>query len=212
MIPAKERISFQSHFIGALLAAAGAAYLLIKSGDDPAMFITLLIYGCSATFLFMASSLYHATKKEENDDSIYRKLDHLAIFLMIAGTYTPPSWFYLDGWWRTAIIAAQWTLVLFGIFFKFFYISAPRRLSTAVYVLMGWLAIIPIHRFFMAMPLPMFILMVSGGISFTAGAVIYALKKPDPLPGRFGFHELFHLFILAGAALQFAGMTYIFQR
>jgi hemolysin III len=99
--------------------------------------------------------------------------------------------------------------VLFGVFFKFFYLSAPRFVSTGIYVLMGWLAIIPIHKFFIAMPAAMFGLFIAGGLAFTAGAVIYAFKKPDPCPGTFGFHEIFHLIILAGAAIQFAGMLFL---
>jgi hemolysin III len=209
MIKPKEPISFYTHFAGAMFSVAGAAYLLIKSCGDWPKFLTLLIYSVSVMLLFTASSLYHALKSEENDNSIYRKLDHLAIFFMIAGTYTPPSYAYLTGGWLIGILTAQWVLVLFGVFFKFFYLSAPRYLSTGVYVLMGWLAIIPIHKFYVAMPVTMFVLFIAGGLTFTAGAIIYAIKKPDPCPGIFGFHEIFHIFILAGAAIQFAGMLFL---
>ncbi len=206
MISKKETVSFYTHFAGAIAAAAGTAYLLYRSWGDAPVFATMLIYGLSATALFSASSLYHASKTAENDETVFRKLDHLAIFLMIAGTYTPPSWAYLAGGWLVFMLAAQWTLVLFGFFFKLFYLSAPRRVSAGIYVLMGWLAVVPIHKFFIAMPASVFLLFIGGGVCFTAGAVIYALKKPDPCPGRFGFHEIFHLFILAGAALHYAAM------
>jgi len=209
MIQPKEPISFYTHVAGVFFSIAGSAYLLIKSCGDRPRFLTLLIYCISVILLFTASSLYHAFKSGENDNTIFRKLDHLAIFFMIAGTYTPPTYAYLTGIWLIGILTAQWTLVLFGIFFKFFYLSAPRFLSTAIYMLMGWLAIIPIHKFFIAMPHVMFTLFIAGGLAFSAGAVIYATKKPDPFPGTFGFHEIFHLFILAGAAMQFAGMLFL---
>ncbi|MBN2158221.1 MAG: hemolysin III family protein [Spirochaetes bacterium] len=205
----QERASFITHFIGFLFAIAGTAYLLAHSWGDTHKFATLAVYGLAVIFLFASSSLYHAFKKTENDTGFFRKMDHFAIFLMIAGTYTPPTWEYLSGGWRIGILGAQWTLVLFGVFFKFFYLNAPRALSAGVYVAMGWLAVIPIHKFFIAMPLAMFLLFIAGGIAFTAGAVIYARKRPDPLPGTFGFHEIFHLFILAGAGIHFAAMLYL---
>jgi hemolysin III len=209
MFKPNEPISFYTHFAGVMLSVAGTAYLLIRSYGNTPTFITLLIYCVSVMLLFTASSLYHALKSGENDNSIFRKLDHLAIFFMIAGTYTPPTCAYLTGGWLIGVLTAQWALVLFGVFFKFFYLSAPRFLSTVIYVLMGWLAIIPIHKFFIAMPIAMFALFIAGGLAFTAGAVIYAVKKPDPCPGMFGFHEIFHLFILAGASIQFAGMLFL---
>jgi hemolysin III len=206
MITPNEKVSFYTHFAGALAAAAGTAYLVYRSSGDAQVFVTMLIYGISVTLLFTASSMYHAFKRGENDTSIFRKLDHLAIFIMIAGSYTPPSWTYLTGGWLVFILTAQWALVLFGIFFKFFYLSAPRQISAGIYVLMGWLAVVPIHKFFMAMPIEIFLLFIAGGVSFTAGAIIYAFKRPDPCPGTFGFHEIFHLFILAGAALHYTAM------
>lgn len=209
MFKPKEPGSFYSHFAGALLSVAGTIYLLVMSRNDTQKFITLFIYGVCMILLFTASSLYHALKGKENGDSNLRKLDHLAIFFMIAGTYTPVCAEYLTGGWRTGIIMAQWLLVLFGIFFKFFYISAPRYLSTGIYVLMGWLAIIPMHKLIISMPAVMLILILAGGLSFTAGAVIYAAKRPDPFPGKFGFHEIFHLFILLGAALQYLGILFL---
>lgn len=209
MMRPQERVSTLTHFAGFLCAIAGTAYLLASAWGDTPKFVTLLIYGLAVIFLFASSSLYHAFKSAENDTSFLRKMDHLAIFFMIAGTYTPPTWEYLSGGWRIGILGAQWALVFFGIFFKFFYLNAPRAVSAGIYVAMGWLAIIPIHKFFIAMPLPMFLLFIAGGVAFTTGAVIYARKSPDPVPGTFGFHEIFHLFILAGAAIHYAAMLYL---
>ena len=209
MVQTKEAVSFYTHLAGAPAFAAAAVFLSAKSFGDTGLFLSMLAYGVSAVFLFSASALYHAMKKREDEKSFYRKLDHLAIFFMIAGTYTPLCWAYLDGWWRAGILLAQWGLVLFGLFFKFFYLSAPRYLSVGVYVLMGWLAVIPAGQFYRALPADMMALILLGGLSYTAGALIYGFKRPDPLPGRFGFHEIFHVLILAGAALHFGAIASI---
>jgi len=152
-------------------------------------------------FLFLSSSLYHAYKKKEGEISFWRKLDHFAIFIMIAGTYTPICYFYLTGYWKWLIISVQWFLVLGGFFFKFFYLKAPRYLYTIIYLIMGWSGIIPIKQFINTMPFNSIIYLFSGGLSFTIGAVFYMLKKPKIK--YFGFHEIFHVFILIGAFVHY---------
>lgn len=209
MIQKNEAVSFYTHLGGALAFAAGTAVLAVRGFGDLPVFLALLVYGGSAVFLFSASSLYHAMKKKEDERSFYRKLDHLAIFFMIAGTYTPFCLVYLEGWWRAGILIAQWGLVLFGLFFKFFFIGAPRYVSVGIYVLMGWLAVIPAHKLYNAVPAGIMTFIVLGGLSYTAGAVIYGFKRPDPLPGRFGFHEIFHVLILAGAGFHFVAIASI---
>ena len=140
----------------------------------------------------------------ENDRSIWRKLDHTAIFFLIAGTYTPLCFLYLDGKMRWGILIAQWSLVVLGTLFKFIFINAPRVLGTIIYLLMGWLVLVPMVTLVKTMPRVAFIFLVAGGLSYTIGAIIYACKKPNPLPGFFGFHEIFHLFISGGAILHLA--------
>jgi hemolysin III len=203
---AKEPVSFYTHFAGAVASAAGLVLLVTGKRESLAHLATSIIYGSTLVFLFTASSCYHAFKDEENGNSMLRKLDHLAIFLLIAGTYTPICYAYLSGGWRWGILIAQWGLVFFGVFFSLFYLSAPRIISTSIYVLMGWLLVIPIKKIIAAVPNEALLLIVSGGVAYTAGAVIYAVKKPDPVPGKFGFHEIFHLFILLGAALHFTAI------
>jgi len=161
------------------------------------------MYGFSVTFLFSASSLYHAFKQEENEISFWRKLDHIAIFFMIAGTYTPICYVYLSGCWRWAIISVQWTLVLAGFFLKFFFLNMPRYIYTIIYLLMGWIGIVPIKEFLAAMPQNAVFYLFAGGISFTVGAIFYIAKKPTISYG-FGFHEIFHLFILLGAVFHYS--------
>jgi hemolysin III len=197
----KERFSFYSHFIGFILAIIGLINLVYVAHSF-ALKMVSVIYGLSAMILFLASSLYHANKKYDGEVSIWRKLDHIAIFIMIAGTYTPVCFVYLSGYWKWGIIILQWTLVLGGLFFKFFYLNAPRYLYTVIYILMGWVGIVPITKFIETMSITELQYLFGGGISYTIGAIFYILKKPQ-FNDNFGFHEIFHLFILVGAFFHY---------
>ncbi len=122
---------------------------------------------------------------------------------MIAGTYPPLCYIYLEGNLKWGIIVVQWTLVIAGFFLKVFYIRAPRLFTTIIYLLMGWMAIVPIKQLLSVVPLTSIILLFMGGLAYSTGAIIYMLKKPNLIPGFFGFHEIFHLFILIGVFLHF---------
>ena len=198
----KEKISAYSHAAAIPVMIAGTIILLIISGGHTAHQIISLIYGFSAVALFSASFLYHSKKRSENETSLWRKLDHSAIFILIAGTYTPICYIYLDGWMKWGILIAQWSLVLSGILFKLFFINAPRIIGTIIYLTMGWIVIIPMKQLYNNMPGDIMSFLITGGLAYTIGAVIYAFKKPNPLPGYMGFHELFHLFIIAGAVFH----------
>lgn len=195
----REPISFYTHFGGFIVSAAGFAAIILVSMADPYKKAALIVYAISVMVLFLASSLYHAFKSEENGDSLLRKFDHTAIYLMIAGTYTPFIYQYLTGWWRWGILIVQWSIVLFGTLITMVWINKPRKLSAALYLAMGWVALVPMYKLWQAMPGGVLALIFAGGAAYTAGAIIYARKRPDPFPGVFGFHEVFHLFILAGA-------------
>jgi hemolysin III len=183
---------------------AGLAVLLVLSWGRWDLTAVVLIYGLAVIALFSFSATYHALKRQEGGTSVWRKLDHIAIFIMIAGSYTPLVFIYLDGAWRNLMIIVPWTVVAIGIVYKLFWIHAPRVLSPILYLGMGWLALAPMRELWISMPRIAFWGMVAGGVSYSIGAVIYALKRPNPIPGVFGFHEIFHVWILIGAALHFA--------
>lgn len=198
-----DLVNFYSHFLGVLAMLAGTIVLLVRSAGSVPNIILSIIYGLCAIFIFTCSSIYHGQKREEDPFNPWRRLDHIAIFFMIAGTYTPMCYIYLEGGWRWGIIGAQWLLVIIGLVYKLVYIQGPRWLTVLIYVLMGWMVLIPLYQLIAAMPAVSFWLLLAGGVAYTAGGIIYALKKPNPVPGFFGFHEIFHLLILLGATLHF---------
>jgi len=215
-----ERVNFWTHFAGFLawipftlfLTAVSTGLVRLDAGfafqgfAGPALpfrgglVAVSIVYGLGTLFLFFCSAWYHRNKKAENERSMWRTLDHFAIFVMIAASYTPVVWIWFDEPWRTVTLVFQWTVTLVGLAFKVFVRHAPRWVDPILYLLMGWVAVLAIVPLYQKMPPLVFFDLFWGGIWYSAGAVIYALKKPNPKPGVFGFHELFHLFILGGAA------------
>lgn len=199
----EEKISAYSHGALVPVMVAGTVVLVILAGINWRLQLVSLIYGLSAITLFTASFLYHSRKKYPNEKSVWRRLDHSAIYILIAGTYTPMCFIYLEGWMMKGILIAQWSLVFAGVFLSFFS-NASRVGSTIIYLLMGWVVIIPLRTLIEVMPLGIIILLVSGGIFYTAGAVIYAIKRPNPFPPYLGFHEVFHICVILGAGFHLA--------
>ncbi len=199
----QEKISAYSHGIVVPFALIGTLLLTWKSQSNAFIMASTIVYGFSAAFLFAASFLYHAHKRKENEDSIWRKLDHIAIYVLIAGTYTALCALFLSGTMQTAILLAQWGLVFSGVFLSLFWLSAPRFLSTSIYVLMGWVVLIPIKTLKETMPPEVFFCLFGGGALYTIGAVIYAIKKPNFKSTGIGFHEIFHFFIVGGAVAHY---------
>lgn len=203
-INTREIFNVYSHLTGVAAAAVGTVFLIAAASYSLPALITALIYGLSVIFLFSASSFYHAFKKAENEVSFWRRMDRLAIFFMIAGTYTPICYLCLDGAWRWSMIAVQWGLVGFGLVSQLFFPRAPRVIYAAIYLAMGWLAVIPLKYMLARMTLVQELLLFAGGVSFTLGGLIYATKKPRLFPGVFGFHELFHIMVLVGWGFHYA--------
>jgi hemolysin III len=204
----QEYFNFYSHLAGVIAAVVGTIFLAVAASYSISALVTALIYGCSVVFLFLASSLYHAFKKEENELSFWRRMDRLAIFCMIAGTSTPVCYMYLDGPWRWSMIAIQWGLVGFGLVSQLFFPRAPRVLYAVIYFIMGSLALIPIKQMLASMTIAQEVLLFTGGLFFALGGLFYAIKRPRLVPGIFSFHELFHIMVLIGGGLHYA-MIYI---
>jgi hemolysin III len=204
LVKSEELFNFYSHLIGLFVAVIGTAFLLYVASDSVSMMAIAAIYGFSVIFLLLASSLYHFFKTEDNELSFWRKMDRLAIFFMIAGTYTPVCYFFLDDDWRLPMMAVQWGLVTFGIVSQIFFPRAPRMIYAAMFLIMGWSVVLPISQILEHMSEDQVRLLFLGGVALSFGAVFYAIKKPVLFPGIFSFHELFHVMVLIGAGCHYA--------
>lgn len=199
----KEPFNTWSHFIGFLVGIAGFILLLIKSTGESSKLITMGIYGVSILALYGASSMYHWIRTTTKKEQLLRKLDHIAIFLLIAGTYTPILYYGLDGWWKISMLSAVWSISVLGILLKIFIVRIPRYISTAIYIGLGWMAVIPLTKLVSILPAGAIILIFAGGIAYTLGGIVYATKRLNFSPKRFGFHEIFHIFVLLGTTLHY---------
>lgn len=199
----KEPVNTWTHFVPFLAAIIGLVFLIISSKNNLSKLITLTIYGLSVIVLYGASSIYHWVRTTPEIELFLKKIDHIAIYFLIAGSYTPVFYYGLEGVWRWTMLIAVWTLALIGMMLKIWLIHAPRYVSTAFYVSLGWIALVPFLQLIHHLPIGAIILMAAGGVAYTIGAVIYATKIFDFFPKRFGFHEIFHLFIAAGSIVHF---------
>ena len=132
-----------------------------------------------------------------------RRIDHIMIFIVIAGTYTPLCLVPLRGAWGWTIFGIVWAMAVIGMILKIFSMNIPRWISTGIYLVMGWMCIVAVYPLVMTLNMTCLMWLALGGLFYTAGAVIYAVKKPDPWPKVFGFHEIWHLFVLAGSFCHF---------
>ncbi len=203
----REPVSGLTHLGGAIASAGGLAALLIIGWQNVEKIVSVFVYGVSLIGLFAASATYHLSKVKPKTLTILRKIDHSAIYLLIAGTYTPFCINAFSGFYRWGLLAIIWSIALIGILIKIFYIHAPRWLSAGVYVLMGWLCVAAIGEMTTALSPLTLGWLLAGGIVYTLGAVVYATKIFDFAPGKFGFHEVWHIFVLVGALLHFVAVA-----
>ncbi|HTX93087.1 MAG TPA: hemolysin III family protein [Anaerolineales bacterium] len=207
----REPFNGLSHLFGAIAAFFGQIALLIVSWPVAAKVVSVLIYGISLIALFSASATYHLAKVKPAFQQLLRKFDHSAIYVLIAGTYTPFCINVFTGFFRWGLLAVIWSFALIGIVINIFYINAPRWLSASVYVVMGWLCVSAVGQLSMV-PASAVAWMLIGGIIYTLGAIVYATKLFNFVPGKFGFHEVWHIFVLLGAAAHFVAVMRIVIR
>ena len=202
---ARDPVSGYSHLAGLALACAGAVALLWRAHARE-VFVPNLAYAISLVALDAASSAYHLVPGAEALTRRLRKLDHSAIFVFIAGTSTPVFFRAFDGSMRVAMLGAAWGLAILGVVLRLVWMQAPRALYTLMYVATGLLVAVEARATFHNLPVLPLALVVGGGVVYILGAVIYATKRPDPIPSVFGFHEIWHLFVLAGSSLHYAAI------
>ncbi|MDW5298673.1 MAG: hemolysin III family protein [Sedimentibacter sp.] len=208
----KELTSALTHLGGAVFGIIGTFFLLshAKNSNNTMTAVAYLIFGLSMILLYSASTIYHfIDKSKAKAKLIMRKLDHIMIFVLIAGTYTPICLLVLDKTTGYRLLTLVWTITIIGALIKLFWIKAPNWVSSVLYITMGWLAVLVLSPLVNNMLPRGVIWLITGGISYTVGGVIYGIKRPNINKTYFGFHELFHLFVLAGTFCHFV-MIYFY--
>lgn len=203
----KDPGSAITHFIGMLMTLLAAIPLLIKAHrqPDPVCTFSLAIFVISMFLLYTASTLYHTFDLSERANRYLKKFDHMMIFVMIAGSYTPICLVVLGGKLGFRLFVFIWAIALAGISLKAFWVYCPKWVSSVIYIAMGWTCVLAFSPIVNALPPKGFYLLLAGGIIYTVGGVIYALKLPifNSRHKYFGSHEVFHLFVLGGSICHF---------
>jgi hemolysin III len=204
--PVREPFNGLSHGAGALLSVVGLLLLVALSWGKPWHLTGFAIYGTSLVVLYLASTLYHSLPVCPRSVEKLLVVDQVAIYLLIAGTYTPICLVPLRGAWGWSLLGVVWGIALLGIIIRIGWRSAPRWVPFAFYLLMGWLSVLAIKPLGDALPVQALLWLFAGGIVYTIGAALLASERPRLWPGKFSFHELWHVFVLGGSACHFVVM------
>lgn len=203
----KDPGSAITHFIGCLMAVLAAIPLIIKaaSAPDHVHLVALTIFILSMIALYAASTTYHSLDINDKVNKRLKKMDHMMIFILIAGTYTPVCLIAIRGALGYGMLALIWGIALLGIIFKAFWVTCPKWVSSVLYIGMGWTCLLAFTQILNALPREAFYWLLAGGIIYTVGGVIYALKLPifNERHKNFGSHEIFHLFCMGGSFCHF---------
>jgi hemolysin III len=204
----KDPASALTHFLGALLSAVGLGVLTHRAVVAGTVWhlVSFPIFGMGLLLLYTASTLYHSLRLPPGPTSVLRKVDHIMVFVLIASTYTPFCLVPLHGPWGWSLFGTVWGLAAAGAVLKLLWIGAPRWLSVGFYLAMGWLVIVAAYPLVQAVTPAGLAWLAVGGALYTVGAVCYATKWPSPWPGRFDFHDIWHLFVMGGSLSHFAAV------
>ena len=206
----KEPGSAITHFIGMVMAIFAAVPLLFKAAREPdrIYIISMTIYAASLILLYAASTTYHTFDISEKVNTILKKIDHMMISLLIAGSYTPVCLIVLKGRLGIILLSIVWAIAIAGILIKAFWVYCPKWVSSVLYIGMGWTCVLAFTQLLNNLSPAAFGWLLAGGIIYTVGGVIYALKLPlfNSRHKNFGSHEIFHLFVMAGSACHFVVM------
>ena len=206
MTAAVPRMRGMLHLWAFWIALVAACGLVVVAAGATAR-TAAAVYGGGLCALFGGSALYHRWRWSPRWRPLLRRVDHSTIFVFIAASYTPPALLVLTDPLRWVVLVTVWAGALAGVVFSVAWIGAPRGLVAACYLALGWVALIAAPQLIERLSVTPLALLAAGGLLYTAGAVVYAVRRPDPWPRVFGFHELFHAFVVAAAAAHFAAMA-----
>jgi len=199
----RDPISGLTHLGAAILSLFGLIALIIFSWGDTPKLVSVIIYGVTLIAMFSASATYHMTISSPKVIEILRKVDHSAIYLLIAGTYTPFCVNAFHGFWKWGLLSIIWGLALVGIGIKVFIIRSPRWVNAGIYLIMGWLIVAAAGEMAKTLPAEVLTWLIIGGVIYTLGAIVYITKKMDFIPEIFGFHEVWHIFVILAATAHY---------
>lgn len=206
-VKAKDPGSAITHFIGTLMAVFAATPLLIKAARQPSSIhiIALSVFILSMILLYVASTVYHTFGRTVKLHRRLKKFDHMMIYVLIAGTYTPICVIALEPPVGISLLIGIWALAILGIIVTGFWVTCPKWFSSVVYIAMGWTCVLAFTQIINSLPLGAFLWLLAGGIIYTIGGIIYALKLPvfNNRHKYFGSHEIFHLFVMGGSICHF---------
>lgn len=204
-----ERFNTLSHLVGACLAVLGTALLVTQASvqGDPWKIVGLAIYGASLITLFSASALHHGLDRGERVNDVLRTLDYTSVFLLIAGTVTPLVLVLYRNPYGWAVLGTVWAIAVAGIVVRSVWRALPKAVTNTLYIALGWMPVALVGSG-VSLPLGALALMAAGGLVYSVGFVIFVVERPNPWPGVFGFHELWHLLVMIAAALHFALMWF----
>lgn len=203
---AKPRLRGVFHELGFYAAIALGIPLVLTAADGRAR-TAALVFACCLASCFGASALYHRPTWTPRARLWLARLDHAGIYLLIAGTYTPFCLLVMSQGWRVPVLGVVWGGAVAAILLKLFWVAAPKRVSAAIGLTLGWTGVVAVTQLLKIGPGGM-ALVIAGGLLYSAGAVIYAIRRPDFIPAVFGYHELFHVLTVAAAACQFAAVAF----
>lgn len=195
-----EAFSFFTHAAGAVAAAIGLVLLLTHRAEGPVATVAFAVYGGTMIAMFATSALHHVTHAEEG---LLRRLDMSAIYLFIAGTYTPFCLLAVPPSWGIPMLVVIWAFALVGVVLRWTLPRTPRWASVSIYLVMGWMAVVGVYPLVVAFGWGPVATLALGGILYTVGAIVYASKRPDPWPRYVGYHGLWHVFVIGGALVHF---------
>jgi hemolysin III len=192
----------------AFFVAVATGAVVIAHAEGARATAAATVFAASVALMFGASALYHRVTWSPRVRPWIRRLDHAGIYLLIAGTYTPVGLFTLDGAIRDVVLAIVWTGAASAIVLKFVWVAAPKWLSAVIGISLGWVGVLAMPQVLEHAGVAAFSLLVAGGLAYTLGAVVYAVRRPNPVPAVFGYHEVFHAFTLIAVACQYVAIAF----
>ena len=206
--PVLRGVLHQHAFSASLVAGA----LLVAASEGPRRQLTAAAFAASVALCFGASALYHRVTWTPRRRRWMRRVDHAGVYLLIAGTYTPVGFLVLDGTWRFVVLATVYAGTALAIVLKFAWVDAPKWLAAVFGITLGWVAVIALPQLLTRLGPVAIALLAAGGVAYTAGAIVYARRHPNPIPETFGYHELFHALTIVGIACQYVAIAFFVIR